>query len=59
MLSTPQRFARWLTAAQPLQFDRLWHSITLAVKKMNHPRSSQPLSVFICDKEVGSGENVR
>ena len=51
--------ARWPTAAQLLQFDRLWRTITQAVKKTNHPRSSQPLSVFICDKEVGPGENVR
>jgi len=52
MLSIPHRFARWPTAAQVLQFDRLWRTITQAVTKMNHPRSSQPLSVFIRDEKA-------
>jgi len=52
MLYIPQRFARWPTAAQLLQFDRLWRFITQAVKNMNHPRLSQPLSVFICDEKA-------
>jgi len=33
MLSTRQRFAHGLTAAQLLRFDRLWRPITQAVKK--------------------------
>jgi hypothetical protein len=44
MLSTPQRYAHGLTAAQLLQFDRLCRFIPQAVKD----KSSAFITAFIC-----------